>query len=842
MTTDGDIREDLGEEEAGYPDLSEEEVDLLSELSEYTDDELNLALEGLPDVVVESLLATVTASSSGASLTLPATPVAQAREIDAGYRQRDHLDYLSDRLTAAVEAVERGESRKILVSMPPRSGKSQLTSTYFPLWLLRRHPSWKLGLISHSDTLSIGWGREVRRILEENRERYGVRIAHDAGAASHWQTEARGSVTARSVGQSVTGLGFKVLLIDDAVKDFAAAHSELQRKKLWEWWTINATTRLEPPALVVMIGCLTAETPVLLEDGREVPIADVRPGDRAVTYDEEGGLAVSSVTNWANQGPDDVYTVTMASGKKVRANAKHPFLTITESGERAWKRTDELRAGENLLAVVGADGAASRARRTDASFLSARRASADPTTGAPTGPPAANAGRPSSTAALTSGTDTGWSWSTTSGCWIPRTASARFATVLRTLPTPEERVSSSWTTATIPEMSEGSSATTATSSSATARPLSVSAVPSPTSALTSDRIVSVELTGREDVYDVEVDGTHTFIANGLVTHNTRWHEDDLIGRVRSPRYEGDPSEWEVISFPALAEEGDVLGREPGEPLISPLVEETPEEALERWGEIKRTVGSYGWASLYQQRPSPARGAIFDVGWWRYWTTDPTRVTDDGRVVLFDPSKSGRWLDSWDTSFKGEGSSDFVVGQRWCRQGANRFLVAQQRGRWSFTQTLERMRQWGLRDAPLRSPYGHLVHERLIEEAANGAAIIDTLRDEIPGIRPIKATRGKEARARAITPEVESGNVYLPLPEDDGNEWVGDLLSELRAFPHGSNDDQVDALDQALAELRESGVPQITVPGRAGRTIDRNVGSAARSSLTAARRQRGPGGR
>jgi predicted phage terminase large subunit-like protein len=301
---------------------------------------------------------------------------------------------------------------------------------------------------------------------------------------------------------------------------------------------------------------------------------------------------------------------------------------------------------------------------------------------------------------------------------------------------------------------------------------------------------------------------------------TRWHEDDLVGRLLSTDFEGDPRAWERISLPAIADTvDDSLGRAQGEPLFSPLLTETAEEAVARWEDVKRTVGTYTFAAMYQQRPAPAKGAIFDTSWWRFWTTNPNRETPDGKVVYLDPSSltGGRWLDSWDMSFKGVASADWVVGQRWVRQRANRYLIAQVRNRMSFTQTLTAMETWARQADPAHSPCGYFVHERLVEDAANGPAIMDTLRDKISGIKAVRAVVSKEARARAITPEVESGNVYLPHPGDPGNEWVPDLLSELRNFPHDTADDQVDALTQALQALRPEGRGQITVPGRIARS-------------------------
>lgn len=480
------------------------------------------------------------------------SPLESAQQLDAAYAGRPHIQYLSDRLTEAVRAVERGENRYMTISMPPRMGKSTLTSINLPIWLLRQHPGWKIGLISHSPQLATAWGRQVRRFVEEDGERWGIKIAGDAGAVSEWQTTLGGGIVSRSApGQSITGLGFKVMLMDDVVKDFADAHSEAKREAIWDWWQANAVTRLEPPFLCIAIA-------------------------------------------------------------------------------------------------------------------------------------------------------------------------------------------------------------------------------------------------------------------------TRWHEDDFIGRLLNPAMNPDADKWENVIFPALAEENDPLGREPGDPLYSPLVSETREEALERWDSLKRSVGSYMWEALYQQHPTPADGSIFNLGWLRFWTTDPSKVKEGDPSVILLPRERlerGQWLDSWDLTFKGSSTSDYAVGQRWCRQGADRFLIAQQRGQWSFTQTLEKMLRWcnagDLDDKA--SPGGSFVHQRLVEDAANGTAAIDVLRKKVAGIKPIKPRSSKEVRARAVTPEIESGNVYLPHPSDPGNGWVNELISEMRAFPSGKHDDMVDALSMGLLGLRDAGEASIFVP-------------------------------
>lgn len=767
------------------------------------------------------------------------SPLAQAVELDPGYRTPEHLLHLSDRIADAVRDVEHGQNRMLAVSMPPRAGKSQLVSRNSPIWMLRRHPDWKIMLASYDSSLTTAWTRGIRETVEE-RPGLGIALKADGGAGGVWETVEGGGMFATSVGGNLTGRGARVLIIDDPIKDFVEAHSPNKREALWNWWLSVAQTRLEPPYLVLVVMCMTGDTPVLRPDGTETPLRDIRPGDEIATY-EDGRLTTSRVLNWANQGPDDVFAVRLESGRVVRANARHPFLTVDENGAETWVRTDELREGSRILTAAGASGEASSAVPKGANARSAVEGYARRTTTRPAGRRATVLRPPTPTLDELRGSSTVTASRPRSmTIWSPSSEdSARSAESSRQRDRRTGAGSSASTTTTSPGGSVDFSATTATSSSSSTSRPTVSEPPLSTWSVTPDRVVSVEPAGREDVFDLQVERTENFIANGLVSHNTRWHEDDFVGRLVSREHEGNPLDWERIVLPAIAGPGDPIGREEGDPLFSPIVKETREQAIERWADVKRSVGTYTFSAMYQQSPAPAKGAIFDSTWWRYWTTDPSRVTDDGRVVYLDPDRDldrARWVDSWDMAFKGTDASDYVVAQRWARSGGNRYLLAQQRGRWSFTETVERMKLWTGPESSA-NPWGDRVHERLVEDKANGTAVMDTLKDRVSGIKAVSPKDGKEARARAVTPEVESGSVYLPHPSDPGNEWVTDLLSELRNFPHDAHDDQVDTLTQALMNLRE-GRGMMTVPGR-GAQVPRNIGQTA---LAQYRRPRGLGGR
>lgn len=278
----------------------------------------------------------------------------------------------------------------------------------------------------------------------------------------------------------------------------------------------------------------------------------------------------------------------------------------------------------------------------------------------------------------------------------------------------------------------------------------------------------------------------------IIVMGARWHEDDLTGRLLAS---GEP--WEVIKLPAIAEDEDILGRLPGEALW-------PERySLEELEAIKRTVGSYVWAALYQQSPVPVGGNIIQRSWFRYWqsqehTFPPVRVRlPDGTVAeyhavtLEDSFGFDEMFQSWDLSFKESTTSDYVVGQVWGKRGADRYLLDQTRARMDLPKTIAAIRRMTAEWPAAR--------RKLIEEKANGSALIASLRHEIEGLIPINPTADKITRVHAITPQLESGNVYIPHPHSE--PWVQPLIEEWVSFPSAKHDDTVDAGTQALNHAR-----------------------------------------
>lgn len=307
-----------------------------------------------------------------------------------------------------------------------------------------------------------------------------------------------------------------------------------------------------------------------------------------------------------------------------------------------------------------------------------------------------------------------------------------------------------------------------------------------------DRKEADSETYRDNVWDWWTDAASARLAPGapVVIILTRWHMDDLAGRLLEKNQDAG---WKIINIPAQANhrpelgETDVLGREPGEFMVS-----ARGRTQKQWEQRKLTAGAKTWASLYQGNPTPDDGDVFpkEEHWARY-SHQLAHRRDDGSMWVAGMERDDQeMLMSWDLAFKDKDTSDYVVGQVWLRVGNRAYLLDQVRERYNFTKSVSAFKRMVKRWPQAIA--------KLVEDKANGPALINVLQNEITGIIPVEPLGSKYARASAIAPLVEAGNVVLPTNEI--LPGVDYLFQEAVNFPNVSHDDTVDAMSQAINQL------------------------------------------
>jgi predicted phage terminase large subunit-like protein len=258
----------------------------------------------------------------------------------------------------------------------------------------------------------------------------------------------------------------------------------------------------------------------------------------------------------------------------------------------------------------------------------------------------------------------------------------------------------------------------------------------------------------------------------------RLHENDAAGELLAD------GPWTHLDLQAEAEERTVISmplsgrewiREKGD-LLEPV--RFPKEVLDN---LKREMGSAAYSGQYQQRPAPKTGIFFQPGWWRFYKTAPAFDV----VAL-----------SVDCAFKDLKTSDFVAQHVYGFVGAKTYVVDRQTERLGYTATKAAIRS-------MRAKHPRISHV-LIEDAANGPAVIEELSKEFSGIIAVKPDGGKVARAQASTADVEAGNVFLPEDAD----WTLPWLQLFAKFPNVKNNDDVDAFSQAMNWRRKRTIPKV----------------------------------
>lgn len=291
------------------------------------------------------------------------------------------------------------------------------------------------------------------------------------------------------------------------------------------------------------------------------------------------------------------------------------------------------------------------------------------------------------------------------------------------------------------------------------------------------------------VYDWYTSTAYTRLSKKgkVVIIMTRWAEDDLCGALLADAKKNpEADQWEVLCFPEMFEEDHEFKhaddpRKEGEVLWPEFF---PEEKVIK---TKNSVGSKIWASLYQQKPAPTEGSVLKASDFKYFDATP---------------KFDYLAMSIDAAFKDTDGSDNVAMGVFGVRGANKYLLHLVREKLDFVATIKALLK-------VRAMF-QTMRFILIEDKANGPAVVSTLKSSVAGIITYSPTESKLARAYAITPQLEAGNVFLPNKYYEPNRqlypWIMDekvfdaFLNEVKMFPFGKNDDCVDMLTQFLIKL------------------------------------------
>jgi predicted phage terminase large subunit-like protein len=290
---------------------------------------------------------------------------------------------------------------------------------------------------------------------------------------------------------------------------------------------------------------------------------------------------------------------------------------------------------------------------------------------------------------------------------------------------------------------------------------------------TVDPIVTITYDGKEEVFDVEVDKTENFIANGFVSHNTRWSEKDLTGRIIKDAASRDKSdEWEVIELPAIMPSGKPLWPEFW--------------SLKELEALREELPPSKWNAQYQQQPTGEEGAIVKREWWKRWESE-------------NPPRCEFIIQSWDTAFTKSERSDYsacvtlgVFHMNENPEDINIILLDAFQKRMEFPELKEKA-------------YAHYKDWEpdafVVEAKAAGAPLIFELRRMGIVVSEYTPSRGNDkfVRLNSVTDLFKSGKVWCP-----DTRWAHELVEQMAAFPNAEHDDLVDACVQGLIRFRQGG--------------------------------------
>lgn len=288
---------------------------------------------------------------------------------------------------------------------------------------------------------------------------------------------------------------------------------------------------------------------------------------------------------------------------------------------------------------------------------------------------------------------------------------------------------------------------------------------------------------------MEVERTENFIANGVVSHNTRWGKKDPIGRALAwAEQNTDSPQWHEIRFPAILPSGKSLWPEqwPVEQLLAK----------------KASMFPQFWAAQYMQEPTSEEGAIIKREWWREWTKEK-------------PPKCHVILQSWDTAHETKTSSDPSAVTTWGlftneeEQDQEQIILLDA---WYGRKEFPELKKFALDYYKEWEP--DMV---IIEKKAAGAPLIQELRmigvpvmEYSPSRKGAGVANDKRARGNAVADIFASKMVWAPP-----HRWAREVIDQVAAFPNDEHDDLYDTVVQAMMRIRQGGFIRLHSDDRAG---------------------------
>ena len=276
---------------------------------------------------------------------------------------------------------------------------------------------------------------------------------------------------------------------------------------------------------------------------------------------------------------------------------------------------------------------------------------------------------------------------------------------------------------------------------------------------------------RDKVYDTFADSVSTRArgkGNAIIVIHTRWHEDDLIGRLEKS------GDWIIINIPCVWEKGEdkLLHRKIGETLC-------PELGFDaKWAQqMQKLLGARKWAALYQGKPYVDGGNLINRSVIKFYN-------EKTKPLSFETTEM-----SCDLTFGGtKASNDNVCLGVWGRNGADHYLLKKIKKKMTFQETLQQLR--------ILSSNFPSCRKKIVEAKANGKATVETLNREVGGFVEFDPkAKSKKERFENVIPLFESGNVWFP--DESLDPTIEDDVDEMLRFPNGAHDDFVDMVSQYL---------------------------------------------